>query len=154
MEINTERLLLRKYQKDELEFFLKIFNNPDITKFSSGFPGNSSNTELFYKIFDIYAKKKSDFYIWSVCLKSNKIIGHCELKKTEFTKENELEIVYFLLPEYWNKGYATEISKEVIKLGLEKLPVKSIIATIDPDNINSIKVVEKIRNEIKRNLKR
>ncbi len=39
---------------------------------------------------------------------SNRLIGHCGLLLQNVGDVKELEIGYSLLPEFWNKGYATE----------------------------------------------
>ena len=46
--------------------------------------------------------------------------------------------------DYWKKGYSTEAALNVLNFGLKRLKLKKIIAVSDPNNIASIKVIEKI----------
>ncbi|MFK5959576.1 MAG: GNAT family N-acetyltransferase [Lutibacter sp.] len=54
------------------------------------------------------------------------------------------DIGYRFLPEYWRKGIATEVSKEIIKYGFEILKLERIIGITMLKNIASYKVLEKI----------
>ena len=40
------------------------------------------------------------------------IIGHCGLRYVD-QKEEEVEIMYLLDPEFWGRGYATEARKSI-----------------------------------------
>ncbi len=57
---------------------------------------------------------------------------------------NETDIGFRFLPQYWGKGIATEVSKEIIKYGFEVLKLERIIGIADPENIASCRVLEKI----------
>ena len=46
-------------------------------------------------------------------------------------------------PKYYNKGYASEAAHSVLKYGFEKMKLH-IIATCQPDNIPSYRVMEKL----------
>ncbi|MBS1577911.1 MAG: GNAT family N-acetyltransferase, partial [Bacteroidetes bacterium] len=43
---------------------------------------------------------------------SGRLIGHCGLLVQTVDNITELEIAYSLLPEFWNKGYATEAASK------------------------------------------
>lgn len=54
------------------------------------------------------------------------------------------DISYALSPEYWGSGYATEVVKEVITYGFEKLGIKRIGAVVFVENTSSNKLLEKL----------
>lgn len=47
-------------------------------------------------------------------------------------------------PEYYNKGYASEAASAILKYGFEDLKLHRIVATCQPENIPSYRVMEKI----------
>jgi len=51
---------------------------------------------------------------------------------------------YLLNRKYWNQGYITEATRKVIAFGFEQLGLHRIIASCDPANIGSYRVMEKI----------
>ena len=80
----------------------------------------------------------------AVLLKStDKIMGWCGIQPFEPMPEKK-EIFFGLSPLYWNKGYMTEAAGAVVHYGFKKLHVEEIVAGVKPDNIASIKVLEKI----------
>jgi RimJ/RimL family protein N-acetyltransferase len=56
----------------------------------------------------------------------------------------EVEVGYRLVHTAWGKGYATEAAQAVRDYAFTKLGIKRLIALIDPGNIASIRVAEKI----------
>ena len=49
-----------------------------------------------------------------------------------------------LLPEYWGKGYATEVAKNLILAGFDKFQLHKVEAGVATDNERSIRVLEKV----------
>ena len=86
--------------------------------------------------------KKYGYARWAVVYKAeNKVIGFAGLKY--LAEMNATDIGYRFLPQYWGKGIASEISKEIIKYGFEVLNLERIIGIIEPENAVSGKVLEK-----------
>jgi len=56
----------------------------------------------------------------------------------------EVEIGYRLARSTWDQGYATEAAKAVCDYAFTMLGIKRLIAMIDPSNVSSIRVAEKI----------
>jgi ribosomal-protein-alanine N-acetyltransferase len=51
---------------------------------------------------------------------------------------------YVVHPDLWGQGYATEIVGLLLRFGFEHLNLHRIMATCDPRNIASARVLEKI----------
>lgn len=56
----------------------------------------------------------------------------------------DIEIGYRLHKHLWNKGYATELARGLIKWGFEHLLVEKLVAVINPENDRSRVVLKKI----------
>jgi len=74
---------------------------------------------------------------------TNDILGWCGLQPFEPMPEKK-EIFYGLSPKYWNNGYMTEAAESVLEYGFKELHLEEIVAGVKPNNIASIKVLEKI----------
>ena len=59
-------------------------------------------------------------------------------------KQNKGEIHYSLIPEFWNKQFATEAVQAILKHGFEMLNLHRIKAGVATQNLNSIKLLEKV----------
>ena len=75
---------------------------------------------------------------------SEQFIGIAGLLHQEVDNEKETEISYRILPEYWNKGYATEAATACKKYAEAELKRKRLISLIHPQNIASIRVATKL----------
>jgi len=72
----------------------------------------------------------------------NRFIGFTGLKYLDDL--DEVDVGYRLVREYWGRGLATEATRPTIDYGFEKLGLKRIIAAALPENVGSIRVMEKL----------
>lgn len=54
------------------------------------------------------------------------------------------EIGYFLLPQYWGRGYATEIARAMTNFCFDSLKFHKAVASCNANNHNSEKVMKKL----------
>lgn len=91
-----------------------------------------------------------NYKIWAAFVKEDsRYIGHCGIYPRP-TKKDAWEFVYFLKPDEWGKGYATEIAKKLIEYGFEELNLTEVFATVDDDHEASIRVLEKAAMKFKK----
>ncbi len=55
-----------------------------------------------------------------------------------------MEIGWWLAPEYWEKGLATEAAIAAMSYGFEQLNLPRIVSIAQPSNQRSIRVMEKL----------
>jgi ribosomal-protein-alanine N-acetyltransferase len=58
--------------------------------------------------------------------------------------QDEVEIAYLLDKTFWGQGLATEAAQGILKYGFEQLKLIRLICMIDPENIASQRVAERI----------
>lgn len=56
---------------------------------------------------------------------------------------DEVEVAYLLSRRVWGRGYATEAAAAAVRFGFEKAGLQSIIGLVHPENLASIRVLEK-----------
>lgn len=59
------------------------------------------------------------------------------------TERQEVDLGYRLMPAYWEMGLATESSRACLRYGFETLHLARIIGLVHPDNVQSVRVLEK-----------
>ena len=98
----------------------------------------SSGIQIFDALFD---DRKGIW--WAISYKEKQdiigIAGFFEIDKAA----NKAELGYGFLQGNWGKGVGTEIVKTLTDFGFQAIQLHKIYAYIHPDNISSIKVVEK-----------
>ena len=59
-------------------------------------------------------------------------------------EDHNAEIGYGFNPQCWGQGYASEAVRPIVDFGFENLGLHRIFGLIDPDNVASVKVLEKL----------
>jgi ribosomal-protein-alanine N-acetyltransferase len=73
---------------------------------------------------------------------SSNPIGHAGLFTSRHDR-GDVELGYALRPEYWGRGYATEMAFAMLAHGFDDLALLKIVATAQPTNMASRRVMEK-----------
>lgn len=148
MIFNGDRIVLREWKKDDYELFQSIFTNEQIMRYAylDCFESEEELQLYFKEVLDNTVSKFRKAYEYAVFLKSNdSFIGFADI---EIYKKNEFgghgEIGYFLLPQYWGKGYATEIAKLLIEIGFLHVGLHRLCASCHIENKKSEHIMKKI----------
>lgn len=145
-ELETERLLLRRMSLDDAEFYLELFSDPDIVELTAFDPpkGIEGATQELME-FCIRPFEENRGIRWGIALKGLKglicTIGYYQWVKAGGYRS---EIGYDLLAAYRRQGIMTEAMREVLKYGFEKMGLNRIEAFVDPRNVASIRLLQKI----------
>ena len=146
MLLESERLLLKEIDWGDVSDIHKLHSFPEVDKYNTlGLPKDINETkELIRPFIKEQTVEKRKLYFWKVIIKETQEfigIAGMNLSLNEFRLG---EIYCKILPSNWNNGYATEISKTLIKSGFEKFKLHKIEAGVATENIASIKVLEKL----------
>jgi RimJ/RimL family protein N-acetyltransferase len=142
--LETERLTLREFDDGDVQAFYILGSDPAITQFT-GDPGLTSlgHAREVLRSRPLADYRKYGFGRWACVYKQNGgVIGFAGLKFLEDLKE--VDIGYRLLPAYWGVGLATEAGRAVLDYGFAELHLEEIIGLVDPTNVASVRVLEKL----------
>lgn len=141
MIFETNRLLIRKLQKSDIEGFYDMQSNPNVMQHIKKFMNRSESQIELKRFMDYYENRDTFFNIWAVEKKEdNNFIGICGVYKNV---KSEFEIAYRLRELYWKKGFGTEIAKSLINYCFQKTNIKEITAYVRVDNNDSINILKK-----------
>lgn len=132
-EIQTDRLILRKFTEDDLPALFEIFQDEEVNQFLPWYPTQTleqARTFFEQRYASQYAKGQS--YSYAICLKEyNLPIGYIEL-----STEEPYELGYGLKKEFWHRRIITEAAKAIVQQ-LKADHVPYFIATHDVQNPRS-----------------
>jgi len=133
---------LKAYNKRDEDRFVEIALDKMSTRFMGGSTGiDAEERKVFKKIFEVYQRNdKRWFWIWGI-YKNDLLCGHLELKETEHTDKDELEVVFMVHPRERRKGIMFDVL--VLLQENQKSWNRTIIATVNPENENSLSLFEK-----------
>ena len=141
MKIETDRLLIRPFVEADFDPFANMVADPDVMKYIADGKALPRHKAFYYMKECIMLEKTLGYSRYAVLLKdSATFIGFCGYKP--YLDNNDLGWRY--AKEYWGKGYGTEAAMAVLKFGLEELKMEKIVCIAHPENIGSIRIMEKI----------
>lgn len=139
--LETDRLILRKFNDNDIDDMFLLYRNEDVNKFLPFFPLKTRNeveNYLYNSILPFY--KKDIAYNYAISQKAdNRVIGYVHINDIG----NSNDIGYALCKEFWHKGITSEACAAIIER-LKKVSFPFITATHDIHNPYSGEVMKKI----------
>ena len=139
LQLETERLILRKFTSQDAQALLSILGDKEVNTFLPMFPLKTIEEAktCLQQYLDDY--DRGDGYRYAVCLKKDNIpIGYVHV-----SGEKSHDFGYGLKKEFWHRGIITEASQAVVdQLRRDGLPY--ITATHDVNNPRSGEVMKRI----------
>lgn len=149
-EIVTDRLHLRAFTLDDLDELYMVFGDAEVMTYISGGKPRTREATRTGLLRTIEGWRNRGFGLWAVVEKdTDRVIGYCGLIFLEGT--TEIELAYGLAKSSWGKGFATEAARASLRYGFEELKLERIVAVVNPQNIPSQRVLEKLRLKYQRN---
>lgn len=144
-KMETARLIMRRMTLNDVRFYFHHFNNKQIVE-GCCFPG-PDNLEAAKEELERYCIKpfKENRGIrWGIAKKGGKeLVGTCGIYDWNKTARRA-EIGGDLDPAFWGQGIMTEALRAILRYGFEKMELNRIQATVDSENIRSIKLLKRL----------
>ena len=138
MELETNRLILRKFRENDINEAAEYLKDIEVMKYIEK-PFTNKETKDFIRKYGI----NNTPLIYALYEKNErKVIGHIIFHS--FDSSDTYELGWIIGREYWGKGYCIEISKAVIEYGFNKMNLKKIIAETVKENKNSVALIKKL----------
>lgn len=139
--LETSRLWLKEFYLSDAHDMYELNKDWDVIRYTGDESFKSlEEAETFLKNYDPYSQ--TGMGRWLVLRKSDEAcLGWCGLKLHE---GDWVDLGYRFFKKYWNQGYATESSIGCLNYGFDKLKLEEVYATVMPENIASVRVLEKL----------
>jgi [ribosomal protein S5]-alanine N-acetyltransferase len=145
MKLETERLILRDFVKEDWQRVLEYQSDPMYLRYYDWTERTPEAVQDFVGWFLDHQQQDPRFkFQLAVTLKSNNLlIGNCGVRMDKVDAV-EADIGYELDPQHWNHGYATEAARAILDFGFSRFGVHRIWAHCVADNFGSAHVLEKL----------
>lgn len=144
--IETERLILRSTEENDLKQLWKILLDSEINKYY-----------LTCKIHDNWEDEKKwqykklerannpETFCWTITLKeTNEVIGQITVQESDNEDKSIRDIGWFISKQNQRKGYAYEAAYEVLNYMFNEVEIKKITTSVAIVNEASWKLMEKL----------
>ncbi len=141
----SERLIFRKMMREDIPTWMSFFIDNEKLKYVGvdiTLDAETLATQWVEKQLKRYADEGLG-HLAVLTKEGGNFIGVGGILPREFDGKREYEVSYSLIPKYWNKGYGTEIARQMRTYGFQNVDSKRLISIIDKANTASINVAKK-----------
>lgn len=146
MILQTTRLQLRPVDMRDAEAMSIYRSDPETNQFLSLIPKSLDDIYGFIQKTNPKINIPGSWFQFVIIEKeSNKLIGDIGVHFLDDNSDNkQVEIGYTLNKDFRGKGYANEALSKIIGYLFGQLKKHRITASIDPKNISSVRLIEKL----------
>lgn len=129
---------------DDLDFYASLWSNDKVIQYiGNGTPKTHEQCKRSLEDW-ISTKYENGLGLFVMIEKETGVpIGHAGLVRQQVDGKQEVEIGYWLLPDYWGNGYAKEAAAAFRNYGFQVLQLEKLISLINPNHPASIFVARK-----------
>lgn len=135
MLIETKRLKIRSFEESDAKDVFEYLSDEEVVRYEP------YGTYTLEEATEEAKRRTDDPDFLAVALESGKVIGNLYFSKRDF---EAYELGYVFNQKVWGNGYATESCGALIKYAFENLNAHRIIATCNPRNENSWRLLERL----------
>jgi [ribosomal protein S5]-alanine N-acetyltransferase len=148
MEYSSERLRFKEFTRSDFDRFYSVFSNDEVMNYAliDKFESEEAIQPFFEEVLANNAMLTGRRALaFAVSLLSNdSFIGFAEIEIHNKQQDGGCgEVGYFLLPEFWGQGYATEAARSLLAMGFKYFNLHRISARCNANNLRSENVMKK-----------
>jgi len=138
------RVQLRWLTERDVPDLLEIFRDPEVARFI-GIPRMATEKDARLLLTEIEAfYDERTLFQWGIArLEDGRLLGTVSLADLQW-KNERAEIGFVLGRPHWGHGYAEEAVRLLLDHAFEGLGIHRIEADVDPRNVASLKLLEKL----------
>ncbi len=134
-QIETERLIIRKFKADDFMGLYAYLSDENVVKYEPYEPYTVAQAQR-----EAEFRANSDEF-FAVTLKSGRLIGNLYLGKREF---RSMELGFVFAAEGQGQGYATEAATALMDYAFDELGIHRVTAECNPLNMRSWRLMERL----------
>lgn len=140
----TERLILRGFRESDVDAMTVIYSDPDVAQFIT-FDGKPQNREYAWRVMTNHTGHWGlrGYGMWGVEEKASGLLIGIVGPHFPETWPGQ-EVGWAIARSHWGRGYATEAARASIDYAARVLRWSHVIHVINPINVRSIAVAEKL----------
>ena len=145
MRLETPRLILREYTKDDASAVLAYQSDPCYLHY---YPWDDHTPEDVHRFVQTFIDWQSEsprrrFQLAVLLRENGALIGSCGVR-CKPDDDTEADIGFELSPEHWGRGYATEAATAMAGFAFRDLGVRRLSSWCIAENAASARVLEKL----------
>jgi [ribosomal protein S5]-alanine N-acetyltransferase len=142
-ELTTARLLLREIVPADLDAFVAIQNDPEVTRYFGRAP--LTREQCAARLAEVETSIREGTAIrWALIPRDgDALIGSAGFWKRDLA-HHHAELGYELARAWWGRGLMAEALEAIVAFGFGAMGLHRVEANTDPANVGSMRVLEKV----------
>lgn len=143
-QLQSERLTLRRFTSADAAVFFRLNSEPELVQYTARAALTSLSAAKAMLDSEHFRHNEKAGLGRFACVEksSGTVIGVVGLRPE--LNFGGYAFGYRILPEYWGQGFATEAALAILNYAAVRLQLHHLVATVFPQNIASVRVLEKI----------
>ena len=141
--LNSERLLLRQIVQEDIHDIFKGLSHPEVIKYYGVSYKTLEETQEQIDWYRGLEENETGIY-WAICSVDNSTFYGVGGLNNLDKKNKKAEIGFWLLPDFWNKGFMKEAFPLICNFAYNSLNLHRIEGFVDSRNITCKKAIEKM----------
>lgn len=142
--LETERLVLREWEPEDAEALFAVVGDAEVMRFvDEGKPwADIARVRDWISRLQVSYRTRG-YSRWAVVEKEGgRAVGSCGFAPLPWS--GEIDFGYMFARDCWGRGYATEIGRDALRYGFERLGFREVVASVAPEHAPSRRVLEKL----------
>ena len=142
--VTTARLVGRRPEPGDADAYVRIYGDSRIPE--EWWPSSLRTPDHARATLDKFIDhwQRWGFGLWTVLLPGGEIIGQAGVQHATVGGRREVELGWFIHPDHWNRGYATEMAREAVHVAFDVLGIDNVVAFTVDRNAASRAVMEEL----------
>lgn len=141
--LETSRMRLRPFRHDDLDELAAMFADEETMRY---YPRpKTRNESQDWIAWNLRVYSEYGFGLWVMeSTSTSEFLGDCGLTPQTVEGVTEIEVGWHTKRDFWNQGFATEAALACRDIAFKSFGLRRLISIIDPENLPSRRVAEKI----------
>jgi ribosomal-protein-alanine N-acetyltransferase len=145
MVLNTERLVLRHFEPEDIEPLYALYRDPEIRRYYPDGTRTHQETKDELEWFLHGHPQRPELGLWAtVDRQTGEFLGRCGLLPWHIKGKDEVELACMIKKERWREGLATEAAQGIIKHASQVLGLRRLVCLVIPGNAASAGLAQKV----------
>ena len=141
--LQSARFTIEKFSPEEFDSFLRLVRNERVMEKITGSPLSMEAARAkFHKILEHEIRYPALGCFKAMAIEDGAFMGYGKLEIRD-NNPDEAEIGYLFFPEYWGKGYGSELTHVLVEYARAQ-QLRRLYGIIDPGNAASRRILEKL----------
>jgi RimJ/RimL family protein N-acetyltransferase len=141
MELETERLRLRPLRRSDIDEFVALHDDPEVTRFIRALDRSQAEERL--RLNEIEWAERGHGMFAVLDRLTSRFLGRTAVKY--WPQFDETEVGWALRRDAWGHGYATEAAGACAAWAFTSLELPYLTAMVHPENEASIRLARRLR---------